>query len=171
MYISSLLFVFCNYRKGYNRAVFFIKIWNILWCSEHLSYTFPTSSFSNLWSKKLPTKLLSLWGSISRLHRSEPFWHATPHTQYLMFKLQSYYLTISHKQGSILWLLQALKIHIICTYYMPSIYWENDTSLWDDFNMEQLGKCIYNAWKVKQQFRELQLTAESFEEIILIFLE
>lgn len=37
--------------------------------------------------------------------------------------------------------------------------------------MEQLGKCIYNTWKVKQQFRELQLTAESFEEIILIFLE
>lgn len=68
---------------------------------------------------------------------------------------------------------QVLKIFIICTYYYPmaSTHWENDTSLWDDFHMEQLGKCIYNAWKVKQQFRELWLTAESFEEIILIFLE
>lgn len=60
-----------------------------------------------------------------------------------MFKLQSHYLKISLKQGSILWFLQALKIYIICIYYsIPSIYWENDTSLWDDFHMEQLGKCI-----------------------------
>lgn len=69
--------------------------------------------------------------------------------------------------------LQVLKIFTICTYYysMPPIHWENDTSLRDDFHMEQLGKCIYNAWKVKQQFRELWLTAESFEEVIIIFLE
>lgn len=68
--------------------------------------------------------------------------------------------------------LQVLKIFIIYTSYpLPLTHWENDTSLWDDFHMEQLGKCIYNACKVKQQFWELWLTAESFEEIILIFLE
>lgn len=54
---------------------------------------------------------------------------------------------------------------------MPLVYWENDTLLWDDLPGEQLGKCIYNAWEVKQQFRELWLTARCFEEIVLIFLE
>lgn len=98
-------------------------------------------------------------------------------TQHLTLSI----LSLNYKANVWIFLINRAAFCDCCTaslkniYYLHlllyAIHWENDTSLWDDFHMEQLGKCIYNAWKVKQQFRELWLTAENFEAIILIFLE
>lgn len=87
------------------------------------------------------------------------------------FKIQIYYLNVSLRWGGILWLLY-LRSHkyLLFAFCITLHYWSTGkmTLLWYDFDMVQLWKCIYNAWNVKECFRELWLTAENFGEIILL---
>lgn len=103
-------------------------------------------------------------------------WTLTHHTscsgQDFKFKIQVYYLNVSLRWGAFCDCDTSGRSYkyLLFAFRITSHYWSTGkmTLLWYDFDMVQLWKCIYDAWKVKECFRELWLTAENFGEIILL---